>query len=695
MSDIYRSLNQLDTGMMGLGDFLKSSKDAYESADKRIHVELNKLNNLFGIPSNHTANTSQGPIKEDGENPLENSLKHIGDLFRSIGQAITNIFKPKKDPKEVMDLADRFIQDNPYASIAYQVVEDVDIPPVTGDFDYANRPIIGHHKEPSEWDIHVSNVREDMWGKIWLHIKNVGDFVNSIIQDFKELAKKYQQIMAFLPGDIEALEREPWVSTMKNIADPEGQYQYAINQISKDKEAAHAMILGWMATNPSGRGIDTKYYPQLLAILLTYEGKGALTLQQLDDKYREIYNGNEAAIRKAEEKAKAEESSFLDKAMEWTHTALDILGWIPLCGDVCDLVNAGLYLIEGNFLDAALSCIAFVPAMGQFMKGILKKLFNAGDDAKAIAKILAKIDNPKAFISKLKNACTDMLTWIKNLPNAVGDMLDNPFIKKMLGGAKKGIDNIIDGIAATVKNATEWIQRKIDDVVNRLSPQLATPDGMPVKFNDVVDQGKKDIPDIPRTPVQENYNNVMNATIKNGDEVGAGIAKGTSNLISEADRVKLSKWTNAPSDELYLANKKVFDNDIYYDQATGKTKWPGQYGDVNTNGFVNGKYDDVVLTKGMEIDRYGGDNGTFFAEQGISINERAMAPNSDFSRYNIYEVNGDIPVRKGTIASWFDQPGGGIQYQIDPVFVESIKSKLNPGERFIEGLIRLRYLVRK
>lgn len=53
-----------------------------------------------------------------------------------------------------------------------------------------------------------------------------------------------------------------------------------------------------------------------------------------------------------------------------------------------------------------------------------------------------------------------------------------------------------------------------------------------------------------------------------------------------------------------------------------------------------------------------------------------------------------MPVRKGKIAPWFDQPGGGIQYQIDPGFVSSIKSKLRPKEDFIDGLVRMGYLDR-
>ena len=166
------------------------------------------------------------------------------------------------------------------------------------------------------------------------------------------------------------------------------------------------------------------------------------------------------------------------------------------------------------------------------------------------------------------------------------------------------------------------------------------------------------------------------------------------NSISSEDLKKIQGWKNPPSEEVYLKNKKVFDNPKYYNQTTGEPIWPGQNGDPNREGFLTGKYEDTKLRPGEQIDRYGGNNGTFFGDEGTSIPERAMAPNSDFSKYNKYVVAREMPVRKGKIAPWFDQPGGGIQYQIDPGFVETIRAKLKLGETFIDGLVRMGYLKR-
>ncbi len=168
-------------------------------------------------------------------------------------------------------------------------------------------------------------------------------------------------------------------------------------------------------------------------------------------------------------------------------------------------------------------------------------------------------------------------------------------------------------------------------------------------------------------------------------------------FISDADRMKLNSWKNKIPDELYLKHKNVFDNPKYYDQKTGWPIWPGQNGDPNIDGFLNGKYTNEMLQPGQTLDRYGKNNGTFFGDVGTPISHRAMAPDSDFSLYNQYKVTKELPVRKGEIAPWFDEPGGGIQYMLDPDFVKKIKEIQNTMQSkkdFIDILIEMGYLDR-
>ena len=72
-----------------------------------------------------------------------------------------------------------------------------------------------------------------------------------------------------------------------------------------------------------------------------------------------------------------------NKVSGWVHGGLAALGLIPLLGIVPDLIDAGLYLLEGELLDAGMSGIAAIPIIGyggravQYgMKGVKKLLKN-------------------------------------------------------------------------------------------------------------------------------------------------------------------------------------------------------------------------------------------------------------------------------------------------------------------------------
>ena len=53
-----------------------------------------------------------------------------------------------------------------------------------------------------------------------------------------------------------------------------------------------------------------------------------------------------------------------NKVSGWVHGGLAALGLIPLLGIVPDLIDAGLYLLEGELLDAGMSGIAAIPIIG-------------------------------------------------------------------------------------------------------------------------------------------------------------------------------------------------------------------------------------------------------------------------------------------------------------------------------------------
>lgn len=88
--------------------------------------------------------------------------------------------------------------------------------------------------------------------------------------------------------------------------------------------------------------------------------------------------------------------------------------------------------------------------------------------------------------------------------------------------------------------------------------------------------------------------------------------------LSSADRLRIQDWAYPPTDELYLKYKNVYQNDLYFNQATGDIRWPID------DGFA--EYPETItLQSGTIIDRYGSDYGTFTSPQGTPYANRALA----------------------------------------------------------------------
>jgi len=90
-----------------------------------------------------------------------------------------------------------------------------------------------------------------------------------------------------------------------------------------------------------------------------------------------------------------------------------------------------------------------------------------------------------------------------------------------------------------------------------------------------------------------------------------------------------------------------------------------------------------TLLPGEDIDRYGSVNGSFLAPASTPYAERAIPPSSLDStpaagcNYHDYEVLKPFNVDCGPIAAWFDQPGGGLQFQLDGNLVSGAPAQLN------------------
>lgn len=87
----------------------------------------------------------------------------------------------------------------------------------------------------------------------------------------------------------------------------------------------------------------------------------------------EAWDSTSSAVSQAWSDTKAAASEAWDSVSEYTkdwtlsdigHTALDVVGLIPVVGEAADLINALWYLAEGNYVDAAISAASAIPLAG-------------------------------------------------------------------------------------------------------------------------------------------------------------------------------------------------------------------------------------------------------------------------------------------------------------------------------------------
>ncbi|MFE7521418.1 TNT domain-containing protein [Streptomyces halstedii] len=108
---------------------------------------------------------------------------------------------------------------------------------------------------------------------------------------------------------------------------------------------------------------------------------------------------------------------------------------------------------------------------------------------------------------------------------------------------------------------------------------------------------------------------------------------------------------------------------------TGSWKYPPNDGFAEVNGEID--KEPTQLRPGQRLDRFGSEYGGFLAPAGDSYGERALPPQNLNTReaatpcdYRVYKVAKPFWVWQGGIAPWFEQPGGGRQIKLDPVFLD-------------------------
>lgn len=128
---------------------------------------------------------------------------------------------------------------------------------------------------------------------------------------------------------------------------------------------------------------------------------------------------------------------------------------------------------------------------------------------------------------------------------------------------------------------------------------------------------------------------------------------------------------------------------------TGSWKYPPNDGFAEVNGAVDKAPE--LLEEGERLDRFGSEYGGYLAPAGDDYAKRALPPQNLNTRdaafpcdYHLYEVTKEFVVWEGSIAPWFEQPGGGRQIKLDPAFLDP-----GDGQRLnVKWLLDNGYLVR-
>jgi YD repeat-containing protein len=103
--------------------------------------------------------------------------------------------------------------------------------------------------------------------------------------------------------------------------------------------------------------------------------------------------------------------------MEGLHTVLDVVGMIPVIGEAADLVNAGLYVAQGRYGEAALAAASAIPLAGNVV--------GAAKLGRRALKVADKLSGATALATKTANKALDAVKGpLKKLRKTCGDPVD-------------------------------------------------------------------------------------------------------------------------------------------------------------------------------------------------------------------------------------------------------------------------------
>ena len=137
-----------------------------------------------------------------------------------------------------------------------------------------------------------------------------------------------------------------------------------------------------------------------------------------------------------------------------------------------------------------------------------------------------------------------------------------------------------------------------------------------------------------------------------------------------------------------LSQEQNVDNNAGFGYTVGKVGAERYYYDNSKpihppNNGVRGLTRMVTLKKtSMALDRFGGETGRYVSPRATPFEKRALPRTVNTSDYREYSIKKDIHgVESGTVAPWFGQPGGGLQYRLPKTIKELTKKSNGTLER--------------
>ena len=182
-----------------------------------------------------------------------------------------------------------------------------------------------------------------------------------------------------------------------------------------------------------------------------------------------IVNESTKAVKKVIQpvkKVKAKEpqpcpSPKSDKILDQLQFIIDVIGFLPVAGDVCDAVNALIYFARGMIISAIISigCIVFTMVADSLLKPLKWAAGKATDLAKRILEKLP--DFPKRTIS-----------YLKKVPGKIEQI---PLVNKCY---------------STVSSLCSRLSSYIDDLFGRVSTKVAEEWSLPAKLRGTIIEEK-------------------------------------------------------------------------------------------------------------------------------------------------------------------------------------------------------------